>query len=181
MKNNMNETVILKTDTLAELMGMALLAANEELLPKNAYEEWFNLRFGREIGFKIDGLENGWGREEIHDLNSLVDDWAQRFKTNKAFEKISEHAWAKEKEEKMTEDATEYNHPQRYTGEDGKDLIDRFEEGLIPEEQVRGFLKGNILKYVTRYEDKNGMDDLIKANEYLRRLIVFEDGGDSDD
>lgn len=174
----MGETVILKTDTLAELMGMALLAANTGLLPKNAYEEWFDLRFGREIGFKIDGLENGWGREEIRALNSLVDGWAQRFKANKAFEKISKYALTKEKEEKMT---TEYDHPQRYTGEDGKDLIDRFEEGLIPEEQVRGFLKGNVLKYVTRYEDKNGIDDLIKAHEYLRRLIAFEDGGNSDD
>lgn len=174
----MGETVILKTDTLAELMGMALLAANTGLLPKNAYEEWFDLRFGREIGFKIDGLENGWGREEIRALNSLVDGWAQQFKANKAFEKISKYALTKEKEEKMT---TEYDHPQRYTGEDGKDLIDRLEEGLITEEQTRGFLKGNVLKYVTRYEDKNGIDDLIKAHEYLRRLIAFEDGGNSDD
>lgn len=174
----MGETVILKTDTLAELMGMALLAANTGLLPEDAYEEWFDLRFGREIGFKIDGLENGWGREEIRALNSLVDGWAQRFKANKAFEKISKYALTKEKEEKMT---TEYDHPQRYTGEDGKDLIDRLEEGLITEEQTRGFLKGNVLKYVTRYEDKNGIDDLIKAHEYLRRLIAFEDGGDSDD
>lgn len=172
------ETVILKTDTLAELMGMALLAANTGILPKNAYEEWFELRFGREIGFKIDGLENGWGREEIRDLNSMVDGWAQRFKANKAFEKISKHALAKEKE---SEAKTDYDHPQRYTGEDGKDLIDRMEEGLINEEQTRGFLKGNVLKYVTRYEDKNGIDDLIKAHEYLRRLIAFEDGGDSDE
>lgn len=74
---------------------------------------------------------------------------------------------------------TEYDHPQRYTGEDGKDLIDRFEKGLITKEQVRGFLKGNALKYLVRYEYKGGMDDLIKAHEYLTRLIAFEDGGDS--
>lgn len=66
----------------------------------------------------------------------------------------------------------EYNHPQRYTG---KDLIDRFEEGLISEEQTRGFLKGNILKYVTRYESKDGTKDLLKAKEYLKRLIAFEE------
>lgn len=30
------------------------------------------------------------------------------------------------------------------------------------------------------HEDKGGMDDLLKANEYLRRLIAFEDGGDSE-
>ena len=69
----------------------------------------------------------------------------------------------------------EYNHPQRYTGKDGKDLIDRFEEGLISEEQTRGFLKGNILKYVTRYESKDGTKDLLKAKEYLKRLIAFEE------
>lgn len=173
--------MILKTDTLAELMGMALLAANTGLLPEDAYEEWFKLRFGRETGYKIDGLENGWGREEIRALNSMADGWAQRFKANKAFEKISKYALTKEKKEKMTEETTDYDHPQRYTGEDGKDLIDRFEEGLINEEQTRGFLKGNVLKYLVRYEDKGGMDDLLKANEYLRRLVAFEDGGDSDD
>lgn len=68
----------------------------------------------------------------------------------------------------------EYNHPQRYTGKDGKDLIDRFEDGLISEEQTRGFLKGNILKYVTRYESKDGTKDLLKAQAYLKRLIAFE-------
>ena len=59
----------------------------------------------------------------------------------------------------------EYNHPQRYTGKDGKDLIDRLEEGMISKEQVRGFLKGNILKYVTRYESKDGTKDLLKAKK----------------
>lgn len=76
---------------------------------------------------------------------------------------------------------TEYNYPQRYTGEDGKDLIDRFEEGLISEDQTRGFLRGNALKCLVRYKDKNGTDDLIKAREYITRLIAFEDGGDSDE
>ena len=71
--------------------------------------------------------------------------------------------------------ATEYDHPQRYTGKDGKDLIDRLEEGMISKEQVRGFLKGNILKYVTRYESKDGTKDLLKAKEYLKRLIAFEE------
>lgn len=69
----------------------------------------------------------------------------------------------------------EYNHPQRYTGKDGKDLIDRLEEGMISKEQVRGFLKGNILKYVTRYESKDGIKDLLKAKVYLKRLIAFEE------
>lgn len=81
--------------------------------------------------------------------------------------------------EELETNTTEYNHPQRYTGEDGKDLIDRFEEGLISEDQTRGFLRGNALKCLVRYKDKNGIDDLIKAREYITRLIAFEDGGDN--
>lgn len=34
-----------------------------------------------------------------------------------------------------------------------------------------GFLEGNIVKYVTRYKGKNGKADLLKAREYLDKLI----------
>jgi len=33
------------------------------------------------------------------------------------------------------------------------------------------FLEGNIVKYVTRYKYKNGKEDLLKAEFYLKRLI----------
>lgn len=33
------------------------------------------------------------------------------------------------------------------------------------------FYVGNILKYVTRYKEKNGLNDLKKARVYLDRLI----------
>lgn len=34
-----------------------------------------------------------------------------------------------------------------------------------------GFLEGNVVKYVTRYKDKNGLEDLKKARHYLQKLI----------
>lgn len=34
-----------------------------------------------------------------------------------------------------------------------------------------GFLEGNVIKYVVRYKDKNGLEDLMKAKSYLDRLI----------
>lgn len=34
-----------------------------------------------------------------------------------------------------------------------------------------GFLEGNIIKYVTRYQEKNGKQDLLKAKHYLEKLI----------
>ena len=36
------------------------------------------------------------------------------------------------------------------------------------------FLEGNIIKYVTRYPNKGGVDDLIKAKKYLDLLIERE-------
>ncbi len=77
------DTVTLKTDTLAELMGMALLAANVGLLPANAYEEWFKLKFRREIELTIDGLKNGWGHEDIGALSGSVDSWVRCFEVQK--------------------------------------------------------------------------------------------------
>lgn len=36
------------------------------------------------------------------------------------------------------------------------------------------FMQGNVIKYVTRYKKKNGIEDLEKAKEYIDRLIEFE-------
>ena len=38
-----------------------------------------------------------------------------------------------------------------------------------------GFLEGNIVKYVTRFRKKNGIQDLEKARHYLDKLIEVED------
>ena len=38
-------------------------------------------------------------------------------------------------------------------------------------ENELGFCEGNIIKYVTRYKDKNGLEDLEKAQQYLDFLI----------
>jgi len=47
-------------------------------------------------------------------------------------------------------------------------------EASLTNEAFRGYLKGNIQKYLWRYEDKHdSLQDLQKAAWYLRRLIVF--------
>ena len=56
-----------------------------------------------------------------------------------------------------------------------KETIERIKENLTPEE-FKGYLKGNILKYLDRYENKNGVEDLKKANWYLNKLIEIENG-----
>lgn len=34
-----------------------------------------------------------------------------------------------------------------------------------------GFYEGNVVKYVSRHRNKNGLEDLLKAKWYLARLI----------
>lgn len=40
--------------------------------------------------------------------------------------------------------------------------------------QNLGFCEGNIIKYVARYKRKNGIEDLKKAEYYLKKLIEKE-------
>lgn len=39
------------------------------------------------------------------------------------------------------------------------------------------YLQGNIIKYILRYKQKNGIEDLEKAKTYLEYLINFEKEG----
>lgn len=64
--------------------------------------------------------------------------------------------------------------PDRYKGKDGKDLLQLFEESLLSDDEYKGFLKGNVYKYLKRYEHKNGKEDLEKATVYLNKLYNFE-------
>jgi hypothetical protein len=40
-----------------------------------------------------------------------------------------------------------------------------------------GFLEGNIIKYIARYKEKNGVEDLKKAKHYLEKLIEVTENG----
>lgn len=50
-------------------------------------------------------------------------------------------------------------------------------EAVYPIEQVVGFYKLNAIKYLTRFEQKNGIEDLYKALTYIKRLIEFKKNG----
>lgn len=39
-----------------------------------------------------------------------------------------------------------------------------------------GYLEGNIVKYISRWKDKGGVEDLRKAQHYLAKLIEVSDG-----
>lgn len=55
------------------------------------------------------------------------------------------------------------NHPTHYT--QGIEVYDFIESHNM------SFAQGNVIKYVSRYEHKNGLEDLKKAQWYLNKLI----------
>lgn len=63
----------------------------------------------------------------------------------------------------------EVNHPKHYTS-GGIECIQAIEAALTPEE-MKGFLKGNIIKYTWRERHKGGVESLAKAQWYLNRLL----------
>ena len=61
------------------------------------------------------------------------------------------------------------NHPGHYTS--GKIEVIKIIEDQLTSEEYRGYIKGQVIKYITRERYKNGLEDLKKARWYLDRLI----------
>ena len=67
------------------------------------------------------------------------------------------------------------NSPKHYAGQGSIECIEYIEDFLTTEEYI-GYLRGNIAKYLHRFRYKNGLEDLKKAEWYLKRLSeVVED------
>ena len=48
-------------------------------------------------------------------------------------------------------------------------------EAWMTKEEFIGYLKGNVIKYVAREQDKGGRQDLMKAQHYLEKLLEVYD------
>lgn len=62
------------------------------------------------------------------------------------------------------------NHPSHYTN--GKvECIDALESATVGKTGIEAVCVANVIKYLWRYEDKNGLEDIKKAQWYLNKLI----------
>ena len=64
------------------------------------------------------------------------------------------------------------NHPSHYSS-DKIECIEAIQAQLTKEE-YRGFLKGNVAKYIWREKHKGGAESLKKAQWYLERLVELD-------
>ena len=78
--------------------------------------------------------------------------------------------WATKEEHPVLVD--NINHPSHYN-DGGLECIEAIEAQLTPEE-YRGYLKGNVAKYVWREKHKGGIESLKKAQWYLDKLVNLE-------
>ena len=93
-----------------------------------------------------------------------IDDWERIQRYRKCWDREVE-----EREENEMKDDN-VNHPSHYT-QGGIECYKAIEASMTPE-AYKGYLKGNVLKYVWRYEKKGSeIENLRKAEWYLKELI----------
>ena len=63
------------------------------------------------------------------------------------------------------------SHPSHYQSETGLEFIDVIEAFTFDLKGIEATDTGNILKYMCRWKQKNGLQDLKKARWYLDHLI----------
>lgn len=73
-------------------------------------------------------------------------------------------------------DNSKVESPNHYTLPSGKQLIELLQSDLLTRKEFIGFCKGNVYKYVSRYQAKNHKEDLEKAKQYLNFLEGLENG-----
>ena len=62
------------------------------------------------------------------------------------------------------------NHPSHYT-QGGIECIDAIKAATVGKTGIDAVCVANVVKYLWRYEEKNGLEDVKKARWYLERLI----------
>ena len=71
----------------------------------------------------------------------------------------------------VSEDNDNVNHPKHYNV--GNIEVIHYIEDKLSYEEFTGYLTGNLIKYISRYKYKNGLEDLKKAQWYLNYLISY--------
>ena len=123
------------------------------------------------------------------ELKNLYDEQTDVFTDNNGcvFDEMDEqmvekiYGWYKELDQAACEnakaeccnkepDADMVNHPSHYT-QDGIECIDALKAATVSKTGIEAVCTANAIKYLWRYEEKNGIEDVKKARWYIDRLI----------
>lgn len=68
------------------------------------------------------------------------------------------------------------DHPSHYT-QGGIECIDALKAATVSKKGIEAVCTANVIKYLWRYEEKNGLEDVKKARWYIDRLIKEIENG----
>ena len=122
-------------------------------------------------------LKNMYDKE----THEFIDKYACQFDSmdDDMLDKI--YSWYKEIDQASCENAKDsccdkehnadmVNHPSHYT-QGGIECIDALKAATISKTGIEAVCTANAIKYLWRYEEKNGIEDVKKARWYIDRLI----------
>lgn len=113
---------------------------------------------------KKDGVEYKINILDLEDDFCIIEYIKNKYKIYVPIPSILSKFWLKVE----AKEQDNVNNPTHYT-QGGIQPIDYIIENNLD------FLEGNVVKYVTRYKFKNGLEDLKKAKFYLEKLIKREE------
>ena len=79
----------------------------------------------------------------------------------------------KKYQKKIETTADNVNHPNHYL-QGGRETIETIKD--VTNEGFEGYLVGSIIKYISRYKYKNGIEDVKKSEWYVKKLIELLEG-----
>lgn len=119
----------------------------------------------------FDNCDNEGNTGNFYACNTLSCD---EYKTH-GYKQVSEQEFIDVINNNISINNDQVNNPSHYN-KGSVECIDAIKSSLEPNE-FRGYLKGNVQKYMWRYESKvNPLEDLKKAKWYLERLIKEVEG-----
>lgn len=129
-----------------------------------------------ELMKKYDKKTNEWTDEYACVFSDMSDDMLD--KCYKWYKEIKQAACenAKAKYCEVEPDADMVNHPSHYT-QGGIECIDALKAATVSKTGIEAVCTANAIKYLWRYEEKNGIEDVKKARWYIDRLIKELENG----
>ena len=121
--------------------------------------------------YTLDAKEREWLMTPVFDPNSFgasAESAASKYEMpsiEELQEKIDDNT-------KRIEDIM-VTHPPHYQSETGLEVIDVIEAFTFDLKGIEAVDVGNVLKYICRWKNKNGLQDLNKAKWYLEHLIAY--------
>lgn len=168
------------TDVVSKQQYEAALAASKAAVGHNGWIEWSGGKCPVDsdaiVGVKFRGHnQHQYSNDRAGDFywahtGSNADIIAYRLQQHGIDSRANDDQLEQDLNECIGQDVDVINHPSHYTK--GRiECIDAIDSATTGKSGIEAVCVANIIKYLYRYEEKNGLEDVKKAKWYLNKLI----------